>query len=72
MKPEPAKSCRTCWFSGLEPHDEIDVYKRAGRFRWVCALDRRPAKPPYVCTGHAPDQGRGPSETEIRYAREFP
>lgn len=72
MVSEPAKSCRTCWFSGLEPRTEVDAYNQDGAFRWVCVLDRRPKHRPFVCTGHAPDQGRAPTETEIRYARECP
>jgi hypothetical protein len=55
----------------MEPTSEAAAYSRSTPFRWTCALDRRPANPPYVCAAHAPDQERAPTSREISIAREF-
>ena len=63
----PARSCRTCWLSETRrtsPGPDGDL-------RLACLIGRRPSKPPYVCPGHAPDQGRAPTAYEIKIAREF-
>lgn len=67
---EPRKSCRSCWFSGM-----VATGADRGKdtpFRWTCALGRRPKKPPFVCLGYAPEQGRAPTVKEIQWAKEFP
>ena len=62
-------SCRSCWFSGMEPATVEAAYQVGGPMRWTCMLGRRPPRAPDSCPAHAPDQGRAPTAAEIKVAR---